>query len=480
MHEIDDVETGTRCSRGFGNDHPSRRRRRGSRLVHHLYRPLRTGIRPAPGKGPRPGGPDESAPPLKLVAFERSQDFASVFNGTHLAGFTRPSLDQSLLASGPDADGKHLTRNVFHEYVHYLIRSRAALNLPIWYEEGFASYLATLSVAPTGLVTVGRVPGAYLRSVLVPPGPGIVDVVGERFELDPERHDLSDVYGIAWAIVRFLHHAKDLSGEPYATRLGTMLAAIDEGMTSRQAMTTYLGLDPSTLKARLRTYYENHELPVYQFRTQLRERLPFRRDCLDAVDTRYHLADVAAFHHPQLAIELYDEILERQPDHIDALIALSRLETGDRALRLADRAFAMQPDYPAAVVRMAEIKVFGCQADRAACGEALPEAITLYTRALESERHGVAAAYGLGIISLYVRSPVDALSYLRTAHARSPWSPQINFYLGEAYGRTGERERARMHFRKTAYWHPDVSWRERAKRALARLAEADTKDAREE
>ena len=420
-----------------------------------------------------PGEPSSPAPPLKLVAFERAQDFATVFNSRHVAGFTRPSLDQSLLASGPGLDGKHLNRNIFHEYVHFLLRSRAALNLPIWYEEGFASYLATLSVDPTGLVTVGRVPNTFLRSVLVPPGLSIADVVGERFELDPERHDLSEVYGLAWAIVRFLHHAQDQGGERYATRLGAMLAAIDNGASSSHAMESSLGLELSTLKARLRRYYENHELPVYQFRTELGDSLSFRRDCLNAVDTRYHLADVASFHHPRLAIDLYDDILRRKPDHIDALIALSRIATGGRAARLVRRAFEIDPNDPGAAIRMAEMRVFDCQAGRTPCGDALPEAIALYTRALDSDSHRVAAAYGLGIVSLYVQRPVDALDYLRTAHARAPWSPQVNFYLGEAYGRTGVVERARMHFRKTAYWHPDASWRARANQALARLAAPD-------
>ena len=417
-----------------------------------------------------PGESAEPAPPLKLVAFERAQDFATVFNSRHVAGFTRPSLDQSLLASGPDADGKHLNRNVFHEYVHYLLRSRAALNLPIWYEEGFASYLSTLSVDPTGLVTVGRVPFRYLRGVLVPPGLSIADVVAERFELDPERHDLSEVYGLAWAIVRYLHHGVDDSGERYASNLGTMLDTIDNGAASGHAMNSTLGLDLSTLKGRLRKYYENHELPVFRFRTDLREKLPFSRECLNAVDTRYHLADVAAFHHREFAIALYDEVLDREPRHIDTLVGLSRIEAGKRATRLARRAFEIDPDHPAAAIRMAELKVLACQEGRTSCGEALPEAIALYTRALKTDSHRVAAAYGLGIVSLYVQRADDALEYLRAAHARAPWSPQINFYLGEAYGRTGAPERARMHFTKTAYWHPDESWRQRAQQALGRLA----------
>ena len=423
-----------------------------------------------------PSGSREAAPPIKIVAFKRARDFATVFNSTHVTGFAGPSLDQSLLASGPDLSGRHLSRNVFHEYVHYLVRSRATVNLPIWYEEGFASYLSTLSIDRAGTVTIGRIPFAYLRGVLLLPGLSIPDVIGERFRLDHRRHDLSDVYGLAWAIVRFLHHAEDDNGERYASRLGDMLAAIDAGASSEQAMKSSLGLDTEGLKRRLRSYYDSDQLPVFQFRTETRDRLAFRRDCLDPIDARKHLAEVAAFHHPRFAMELYHGILAKSPDHVDALVGLSRLVSESQALELARKAYRVEPTNPAAIIRMAEMKVLACRSNSADCGDALAKAISLYTEALASDRHRVAAAYGLGILSLYVERPLDALEYLHAAYARAPWSPQIHYYLGEAYGRSGESERAVVHLRKTAFWHPDESWRQRARRMLASLGEDPAQD----
>ena len=306
----------------------------------------------------------------------------------------------------------------------------------------------------------------------------IPDVIGERFQLDARRHDLSDVYGLAWAIVRFLHHAEDDNGERYASRLGDMLAAIDNGVSSEEAMESSLGLDPAGLKRRLRNYYDNDQLPVFQFRTETPDRLAFRRDCLDPIDARKHLAEVAALHHPRFAVELYNSILASKPDHVDALVGLSRIVSESRALELARRAYRVEPTNPAAIVRMAEMEVLACQSDSTDCGEALANAISLYNEALTSDRYRVAAAYGLGILSLYVERPLDALEYLRAAYARAPWSPQIHYYLGEAYERSGERERAVPHLRKTAFWHPNESWRQRARQMLARLgektAEADT------
>ena len=54
----------------------------------------------------------------------------------------------------------------------------------IWYEEGLASYLATISVNDDGMVVVGRVPYRFLRGALVTPGITMDEIVGERFRLE--------------------------------------------------------------------------------------------------------------------------------------------------------------------------------------------------------------------------------------------------------------------------------------------------------
>ena len=447
-----------------------------------------------------PGLSQQSAPPLKLLVFERARDFATTFDSVTIVGFTRPSLDESLLASGPDREGRHLHRNVFHEYTHYLLRSRAALNLPIWYEEGLASYLATISVNDDGMVVVGRVPYRFLRGALVTPGITMDEIVGERFRLESAQHELSEIYGLAWALVRYLHHAKDAEGVRYASKLGSMLSAIDNGATSIDAMQSTLGLDPRGLKRQLRKYYEDDRLPVFRFRTPIAETMAFHHACLDPAQARFELAEATSFHNPEFALDLYNDILDSRPEHTGALIGLSRLVQADRALALVERARKIDPNAPEANIRLAELRVLECrnpvpqdrrrddaEADVAPrspsragpadatdgsaspCRQAFKDAVDLYGRALESPRHLGTAAYGLGIVSLAVGRPDDALRYLRTAHARAPWSPQINFYLGEAYRRTGHTERARQHFKKTAHWHPEERWRDRADESIAAM-----------
>ena len=428
-----------------------------------------------------PGTIATDLPPLKLLVFARTRDFATTFDSTVMAGFARSSLSRSLLASGPDRDGRHLHRNVFHEYTHYLLRSRAALNLPIWYEEGLASYLSTLSVDGRGVAVVGRVPYRHIRGALVSPGVSIADVVGERFELAADHHEVPNVYGVAWALVRFLHHARAPDGSRYADNLGTMLSAIDEGMSSTEAMRSIMGIDPTGVLLRLRRYYENDDLPIYRFRTQTAERLAFGRRCLEPVEARHALAEAAAFRNRKFALELYTEIVDLEPGHVGALVGLSRLVDESRSLEFAERAYDADPDDPAASIRLAELRVQRCRGgerrredeQQASCGQELQAAIGLYGQALESPVHVGAAAYGLGIVSLVVGQSSDALSYLRAAYARAPWSPQINFYLGEAYRREGDLENSRRHLKKTLHWHPEETWRSRAMQALASLDQSD-------
>ena len=450
-----------------------------------------------------PGGSDAPAAPIKLLVFARASDFDRTFNSTTMAGFARPSLDQSLLVSRPDRGRRHLVRNVYHEYTHYLIRSRAFLNLPIWYEEGLASYLSTLDVKPDGVTVVGRVPYDYLRRALVDPGISVADVVGQRFRLGVGNHQVSNTYGVAWALVRFLHHAKAPDGSRYASRLGAMLNAIDRGASSVDAMRSTLGLSPDGLKRRLRKYYESDQLPVYRFSTKLADKIAFSYRCLEPTEARYALATAAAFHHPKFAFSLFSEIVESEPGHTGALVGLSRLVDGERAVELAERAHRLDPGDGRAKIRLAEIRLAGCRGENPStglangdpagdapsdgqpastrgrdegaypCSRRIRDAIALYRDALGMPGQTGAAAYGLGVVSLVVQRSDDALAYLRLAHERAPWSPQISFFLGEAHRRTGDLARARQYFTKSAHWHPEPEWRERADRALALIAQGE-------
>lgn len=415
-------------------------------------------------------------PALRLLVFQRARDFTAAFGFPRIGGFAQPSLRQSLLVFAP-APGGGLDTIAFHEYTHYLLRSRVTLNLPIWYEEGFASYLATLDVDENDVATVGRGPHPLLRHLLRQPGARPEAVLEERYRVDWQRHDLTDIYTLAWGIVRFLLHAKRPTGEPYAAALGDFLAAVDGGVPSAVALRETLGIAPAALRDLMRRHYNRFQdapPPVFKFRLPPHEPAPFHYRCLDDENKLLALANAVARHRPQRARALYQRLLEQRPNDTRALVGLSRVQTdAQQALTIAETAAAAAPTDASALVRLAETRMASCRqpADEQ-CQRMWAQAAEAYRRALALDPTRADAALGLGAFFLHTSQPAAAMPHLRAALARAPWSPRIHFYLGHAYRRTGAVHEARRHLRKTAHWHPDARWRQRASDALDQLAHA--------
>jgi hypothetical protein len=421
-----------------------------------------------------PGRPPEQPAPLKMLVFKRARDFDAVFRMPGVGGFMRPTLNQSLLALGPDRSGRHLHAIAFHEYTHYLVRSRATLNLPIWYEEGLATYLAMLEVDPFGVVTVGRGPHAMMRYMVKQPETPIEELIGERYQFAARNHHLAEVYTLAWGLVRFLHHAKRDGDGRYAEGVGSMLAAVNDGASSAHAMQSEVGIELGALRSLMRDYYDGapqNVQSVFKFRMGAYAAPPFAPDCLDRIDRRQVIADAVAFRDPAQAAALYEAILRREREHIGALLGRSRV-AADPAVSLAaaQKAFALAPNDPDVNVRMAQISMAPCdQAAEPDCERDWDTAAAYYARALEASDLAADAALGLGVLHLRSNEPEQALGHLRKAHGRAPWSPRISYYLGLAHQLAGDFDLARRHLRKTAYWDPDEVWRERALDALAKL-----------
>lgn len=425
----------------------------------------------------RPAAPARRGqrPPLRLLVFKRARDFAAMFQLPAIAGFSAPSLNQSLLVFRRGADGG-LDTIAFHEYTHYLLRTRVALNLPIWYEEGFASYLATLQVEE-GVVTTGRGPHGHLRHLLMREGSLLDDMLKERHQLDWHRHDLPRVYVMAWGVVRFLLHAPRPQGGRFAAQVGAMLEAIDAGATTDAALAAELGLDAATLRAAMLSFYERtaERPPVFKFPLPNRSATDFAHRCLSDADRRVALAQAIARRRPAAAEALLREALADAPRHAAALVALSRVQAdAGLALATASAARRLAPRDAHTHVRFAEARIARCEtAGDSACDDAWAEATRACATARDLDPGRADARYCLGLGHLRANRAAAALTALRVALAQAPWSPRVHYHLGLAYGRLGARREARTHLRKTAYWHPQAEWRDRALAALARLDDAE-------
>lgn len=418
-----------------------------------------------------PGRPATPAPVPRLVVFKRARDFVATFEFPNIGGFMQPSLTRSLLVFGPDRSGRHLSAFAFHEYTHFLLRSRATINLPIWYEEGLATYLANMTIDRDGTVTLGRGPHALLAFLLRSRQAPMAQLLEERFRLDWQRTDLANVYTLAWGLVRFLHHAERPGGGRYAEQLGAFLAAIDMGVPSAEALPASLGIPPEALPDLMRDYFDSRAATTV-FRYPLGDYQPpaHKRECLRRTEKALVLADAIAPHRPGEARRLYDDVLAAAPNHVEALLGRSRITADPAAARRdAAAAHAQAPEEAAANVQLARLALAAatrCETNGADCKRHRAAAAAHYRQALAASPDRADANYGLGVLELLEKRPAAAFSHLAAAHQRAPWSPRISYYLGEALRQQGELRRAAPYLRKTAAWHPAMIWRARANRAL--------------
>ena len=408
--------------------------------------------------------------PLNVLVFRSSRDFEKTFLYPGIAGFMQPALEAHLLIFGPDRRGNYVHRVAFHEYTHYLQRSRTTLNLPMWYEEGFAEYLSTTRFEARGHAIVGGVARRRFQG-LFRRGTSLKELLDEQYNPDWGRHDLPAVYERSWALTHFLQHGNARGGNPIRHSLASMLAAMDAGTPARDALRAATGYGTQALDTAMDKYFKRSKLPTREMTSAVQPDVS-DVDCLDEFTTHLVLGQSATQRNPSLAAALVEQSLSLRPDNVRALVALSRANGSerDKSIDAVERALDAEPADPGANVRMAELTMDSCMYGVGElCGPKWADAADYYRTALRSAPDRVDAAFGLGVTYLHNGQPGDAINYLKVAHRRAPWAPRINFYLGEAYRLTGNDNQARVHLTKTLNWDPDASWRERASLALSML-----------
>ena len=137
-----------------------------------------------------------------------------------------------------------------------------------------------------------------------------------------------------------------------------MLAMIDDGESAEVAMERGLGVDMATLQRQLAEYGKRKSLPRLAVDVDFGNETTMDYRCLDRVEARRMLAEAAATtRNHDYAAKLYEEVLAENPEDVAALVGLSYSSDDlGRALELARRALAVDPDHPEAIDRVAELE----------------------------------------------------------------------------------------------------------------------------
>ena len=407
---------------------------------------------------------------LRVVAFRNQKEFLDVFQQEHFIGFMHPSLRLHLLTFVlEEKKYKPLTVG-FHEYTHFLARSRLDVYVPLWYEEGFAQFMSTMDIRRDKAV-VGEIPHRRLSRAIRRNAKDIDKILNSTPPFDWSRHDVTENYLVAWAIVHLLFRGVDANNEPLRERIPELLEQMSRGVLADQALQELTQTDEVSLVELLRDHLR--KTSQHEQVSQIHQDWPKGKHpvtCLDSFEKKMLLGEILLKDNPELAKRYLNDAQEDRPDDPNLLVAMSRAHSDDyrTAYELAKRAFDIDDENVEANIRMADLLTMPCLLEPvASCKDYLRFASSFYLTALEKSPMRVDAAFGLGVVYLETGRAGDGLNYLRVAHQRAPWSARTNLFLGDAYRLIGDDATAEMYLTKAVLWETQDAWRAKAAELLA-------------
>ena len=156
-----------------------------------------------------------------------------------------------------------------HEYSHHIVGAYTQLDYPLWYNEGYANYLATFSYK-NGIFRVGDPYDPYATTLREKNWMPMTVVLGSMHKYPFNMGDTSKVgsqtisqfYAQTWLAVHYLKNE-----EKYKGALTDYVRRLNEGESSLPAFKAAMGLTPEAFEAELRAYFKKNRYNVTRFKT---------------------------------------------------------------------------------------------------------------------------------------------------------------------------------------------------------------------
>ena len=393
-----------------------------------------------------------------IVLFRNSREFVREFKLSKFIGIMQPSFQEHKLLLAANVRRKNYMHVPFHEYAHYIIRSRLERPAPRWLEEGLAQYFSTLKLVGANHASVGAIDR---RRVLV----SFLETKHNNWEdildfdiIHSDAEDLRLQYDAAWALVHYLVHGIPANDEEHPfDRINMLLERTNSGENAISAYMSIAQKDERALDNALYDYLTVDQ-PEIRFEFEGAGIAVQENDCLDLVGRYMLLANSLAEFNIDRAHYILARLNRLRPNNYAVLAALSEVTRSDAQLSkgYADLAYRLNPNAAETNVTKASALIRLCvELQDSSCISLLDEAQQLYRRALQIDHLRVDAAFGLGILYLNEGRAGDAKNYLRVAHRHAPWSARVNFHLGETYRQLGDFEAASIYMRIAKHWETD-------------------------
>ncbi|MGZ4789068.1 MAG: tetratricopeptide repeat protein [Terriglobales bacterium] len=253
-----------------------------------------------------------SPQPLQIVVF-RNQDefmrFVPMWKGkpVSLTGFFQGSDDKNFI--GIEMSSSDPFGTVCHEYAHLLLRNNFPV-MPLWFEEGFAEYFATLKVN-RDQVEIGSLPAQYAALLTSTQWMPITALLSVQHNSDAynENHRRSMFYAESWLAVDYL-----LSKNRLVDAFKYLHLTEIENVAVPEAMQQAFGMTPEAFTKALRDHLASHPAATRMPVPELIDR-PYNASNLNDLQAATVLADMHAHSkdHAQEALAEFQAILQKDP-----------------------------------------------------------------------------------------------------------------------------------------------------------------------
>jgi tetratricopeptide (TPR) repeat protein len=420
---------------------------------------------------------------VEVLLVSRPRDYSRLF-GNEASGFFLSTLRSDRMVSGSGSVWVGEREILFHEYVHYLLRTGSSAHYPPWYNEGLAEMLSTVRVKG-GKVQVGLPP---VRVTWDTRGrlPITTLLHGSYATMAPSV--ANEFYVGAWQLVHYLH-AGHLTGAP--NRFGQMtdyLARMQQGIGSEAAFAAAFDISPLQLQREVDRYLQRGRTPVLQYDPGA---FPSNADLastdLSPAQAAYEIGDVLLYVDAERAEALLERGLATLPEaqtplHARTLaraaVAMQFQDEHGAGYEVGRQAVALAPEDPLPRLELADLIASWC-ADAeppADCDALLDEAEEHYREGLRIAPDDAEHRYGLARLqSSRGREVEQAFRELAALADSRPWSPELNLEAGRGAIAAGRAEAALPYLQRAYNFSHSAKFRARV---AALLAQAGPGEAR--
>ena len=185
-----------------------------------------------------------------------------------LAGYYLPRADHAVIVVPPDGDTAEARRTIFHEYTHHLTFISGE-SPALWYAEGIAELLSTVTETSKGLVLGTPIPGhvGCLQNEKFLPLNVLFNVRHNSAIYNEGGSRTGIFYAESWALMHYLyfgHSGLPMNGVDSFFHYTLQESETGDPEKRRESFENSFGLNYAVMEQRLRSYVEDGRYSVAQ------------------------------------------------------------------------------------------------------------------------------------------------------------------------------------------------------------------------